>query len=560
MAGFKTVLGSGYGNAYTDSLIWGGRIWDTSTGPIKVALGEGYLNYFDAHYKEAVQVHGPGYYMDPEAMRYLWYTEEAEAMSYVLALYASVANIEFTSASSLSEANIVWWKTDLPSGALGIHETPDLDPDENFVSYQRWGYFDPRNYASWQELGFGGDGLNTLIHEVGHGLGLAHPHDGGVRFDSTVFPGVAPGSSLGTHGLNQSVYTVMSYNPGLSTVPATLAYGTQGGLGAFDIAALQQIYGANLTSATGNDVYVLPKQNARGTGWSGIWDAGGIDTISGVNSTTSVVIDLRAATLVSNDPHAGGFISQQKGIAGGFTIAKSVVIENAIGGSGGDTLIGNRAANRLTGNAGNDVLNGGAGADIMIGGTGNDTYYVDSADDRGIETSTGGTDTVVTTISHTLAAYVENLVASGTAGITLTGNTLNNVIKGNSGANKIYGGAGNDVLTGGAGRDVFMFNTKPGRWTNLDTITDFSAVDDTMRLDNAIFTKLGAGTSTAPLTLNSAFFKLGAVAKDANDYILYDQATGYLRYDADGSGAAAAVVFAKLANKPALTHWDFQVV
>jgi Ca2+-binding RTX toxin-like protein len=487
-----------------------------------------------------------------------------------------------------------------------------------------------------------------MIHELGHGLGLGHPHDGGLEDDRTQFPGVPDTyynpdqHSTGEHGLNQSIYTVMSYFPGLETVPATLAYGNQGGLGAFDIAALQKIYGANMSTATGDNVYVLPTQNAKGTGWSCIWDAGGIDTISGVSSTTSVVIDLNAATLISHDPRAGGYISQQSGIAGGFTIANGVVIENAIGGSGEDRLIGNAAANVLTGNDGDDtldgktgadtmsggeggdiyyvdhvgdlvietssggtadevhtvvshtlaayvedliargsasisltgnasnnmllgneganVLNGKAGADQMYGAQGNDTYYVDNIGDKVIETSTGGTDTVVTTISHTLAAYVENLTASGTADITLTGNTLHNVIKGNGGANRIYGGAGNDVLTGGAGRDVFMFNTKPGRWTNLDTITDFSAVDDTMRLDNAIFTKLGAGTLAAPRTLNSAFFKLGAVAKDANDYILYDRATGYLRYDADGSGAGAAVVFAKLANKPALTHWDFQVV
>ena len=58
-------------------------------------------------------------------------------------------------------------------------------------------------------------------------------------------------------------------------------------------------------------------------------------------------IDLRAATLAGDDPNAGGFLSQHTGVAGGFTIANGVVIENAIGGNGNDTLIGNSAANRL---------------------------------------------------------------------------------------------------------------------------------------------------------------------------------------------------------------------
>ena len=66
-------------------------------------------------------------------------------------------------------------------------------------------------------------------------------------------------------------------------------------------------------------------------------------------------IDLRAATLADGDPNAGGFLSQQTDVAGGFTIANGVVIENAIGGNGNDTLIGNNAANRLEGGAGDDI-------------------------------------------------------------------------------------------------------------------------------------------------------------------------------------------------------------
>jgi serralysin len=181
--------------------------------------------------------------------------------------------------------------------------------------------------------------------------------------------------STGTFGLNQSVYTAMSYNAGLAGTPVTLAYGTQGGLGAFDIAALQWIYGANTTTNTGDDTYVLPTINAVGTGWSCIWDAGGTDTISGTHATSSVTIDLRPATLAENDPHAGGFISSQVRIGGGFTIANNVTIENAYGVNHADRLYGNGAANLLRGNGGADILQGFIGNDMLQGGAGNDRLY-----------------------------------------------------------------------------------------------------------------------------------------------------------------------------------------
>jgi serralysin len=232
-----------------------------------------------------------------------------------------------------------------------------------------------------------------------------------------------------------------------------------------------------------------------------------------------------------------------------------------------ETLKGDIGNDKLYGLAGNDVLNGGAGADTMIGGTGNDTHYVDNAGDQVIETATGGTaDKVITSISHTLAAYVENLTASGTGAVTLTGNGLANALSGNAARNTLNGGAGHDrlnggwgsdVLSGGTGRDVFIFKDAPNRWSNMDTITDFSVADDTLWLDNAVFTKLfNAKTGT----LHGALFKVSAKALDANDYVLYDKATGYLRYDADGSGAGAAITFAKLAAGLTLTSADFVVI
>ena len=209
---------------------------------------------------------------------------------------------------------------------------------------------------------------------------MAHPHDGGTLWDATTFPGVIDSASRGDHGLNQGVWTVMSYNSGWDGSTYDKTYGAQGGLGAFDIAALQALYGKNMSTALGNDTYELPTWSpyVGEEGWSCIWDAGGSDTLSAAHASSAVTLDLRPATLRMGDPNAGGFISNETGVAGGFTIANGVTIENAVGGRGGDELIGNGAANTLIGNAGSDVLWGDAGNDILRGGAGRDFFAFDT--------------------------------------------------------------------------------------------------------------------------------------------------------------------------------------
>ncbi len=110
------------------------------------------------------------------------------------------------------------------------------------------------------------------------------------------------------------------------------------------------------------------------------------------------------------------------------------------------------------------------------------------------------------------------------------------------------------VLTGGRGQDDFVFNTAPSGSTNFDRITDFSAVDDRILLENAVFTRLAAGG------LAASQFVLGTQAQDANDRIIYQRATCTLWYDRDGTGGAAKVAFADLADGTALTAADFLVI
>jgi hypothetical protein len=106
-----------------------------------------------------------------------------------------------------------------------------------------------------------------------------------------------------------------------------------------------------------------------------------------------------------------------------------------------------------------------------------------------------------------------------------------------------------------------VFDTKPNAKTNKDTVSDFSVKDDTIWLDNKVFTKLGkAGSATKPAPLKKDFFTVGSKAKDKDDYIVYDKAKGVLYYDADGSGNGKVVEIATLTKKLSLTYKDFFVV
>jgi Ca2+-binding RTX toxin-like protein len=93
---------------------------------------------------------------------------------------------------------------------------------------------------------------------------------------------------------------------------------------------------------------------------------------------------------------------------------------------------------------------------------------------------------------------------------------------------------------------------------NIDTITDFVAVDDTIQLSKAIFTAL---TATGTLSATNFVASASGAAVDSNDYVLYNTTTGALYYDADGSGSGAAVEFAVLGtfSHPAITNSDFIV-
>jgi Ca2+-binding RTX toxin-like protein len=223
-------------------------------------------------------------------------------------------------------------------------------------------------------------------------------------------------------------------------------------------------------------------------------------------------------------------------------------------------LTGNSSGNQIIGNNGDNVLDGGGGNDQLIGRGGNDFYIVDSNTDTIAEAGGQGIDTVLARASYTLTegADVERIGAFddiATRAIDLTGNSSGNQIVGNAENNVLNGGGGRDQLIGFAGQDSFLFDTALDATFNVDTIVDFNVADDTILLDQDIFSSsLGLGN------ISAGELVIGPAALDANDRIIYDSATGALSYDSDGVGATAAIQFATLSTGLGLTYLDFVVV
>lgn len=244
------------------------------------------------------------------------------------------------------------------------------------------------------------------------------------------------------------------------------------------------------------------------------------------------------------------------------------------GDDGNDYLKGGSGVDSLVGGNGNDFLNGGLGDDALNGGAGNDYYFVDDTLDSVTEVSGEGTDTANSSRTsvggYTLPDNVENLtLITGSTNIDGTGNTLNNVITGNDGNNSLSGdlgndylkgglgadildgGLGKDTLTGGSGQDVFKLMNS----SSVDTIADFSVANDKIQLEDAVFAQL-----TTLGALDPTNFVKGTAASTIVQYVRYDDTTGDLYYDADGSNSGAAVKIAMIGADLDLTAANFAVI
>jgi hypothetical protein len=154
--------------------------------------------------------------------------------------------------------------------------------------------------------------METVVHEVGHGIGMSHPHDQGLgSVPSGIFPGIQSGDSFarkggtGLYGLNQNVYTVMSYNRSNESDGAPDQVHAITPM-ALELMAAQIKYGPNLSTRTGDTVYSLVERTAPGNkAWVSIWDAGGTDTVSAQGLNFGVNISLRPAEMNAQRPETG---------------------------------------------------------------------------------------------------------------------------------------------------------------------------------------------------------------------------------------------------------------
>lgn len=372
------------------------------------------------------------------------------------------------------------------------------------------GYPGPRDAGStagdvWVNVGYASFKpplSRTLVHEIGHTIGLSHP---GAYNGS-------PGTIL-TYEANAEYYedsyqySVMSYFPESKTGASWSGEWPAAPL-LDDIAAAQRLYGPNLTTLLGDTVFCFNSNTDRSwyTAASpaaplvfAAWDAGGSDTFDFSGYASNQLIDLRA-----------GCFSNVGGLVGNVAIAVGTVIENARGGSGADVIHGNEAGNAIFGGAGNDTIDGGVGgANYLRGDEGDDSIFGgvgfdDINGNMGADTASGGlgADWVVGGKDNDLLNGDEegdivygNLgddTCSGDAGDDIVrGGQQNDVLRGGDGNDWLSGDRDSDTISGGAGADIFHSFAEAG----IDRVTDFNRAEgDRVQLDpGSTYTTAQAG-------------------------------------------------------------------
>jgi Ca2+-binding RTX toxin-like protein len=323
--------------------------------------------------------------------------------------------------------------------------------------------------------------FTTMIHETGHALGLSHPGD----YNATA--GVPLSYDLATYYQDSLQYSIMSYwdayETGAQYIDFTLlnfAYPATPQV--HDIAAIQSIYGADLTTRTGDTVYGFNSTADRAVydfdvntrPVVSIWDAGGNDTLDFSGWATPSIIDLNEGAFssgggtiefltleeVNANRAALGFalrdqatfdfyqeLIEEQGLTNGLfkdniSIAYGTVIENAVGGSGNDLIIANQVANHIDGGLGNDIVS--------------------------YQTATSGVTVSLGVIGGTAGGATGDILLSIEG---VTGSAFNDTLIGDNGDNVIDGGKGGaDTLIGGAGIDTLSYASATSAVTvNLST-------------------------------------------------------------------------------------------
>ncbi len=291
-----------------------------------------------------------------------------------------------------------------------------------------------------------------------------------------------------------------------------------------------------LQGGAGNDVLNGGSGNDRLDG--GV----GNDVMTGGAGNDTYIVDSSGDTVI--EKARGGNDSVQANVS--WTMSAQVENLNltgshAINGTGNasdNEIVGNAAANTLRGMAGNDRLDGGRGADHMDGGLGNDLFIVDNVHDVVLERADQGIDTIRSSVSYHLPDNVENLLLLGSTNLDGTGNTLDNLLTGNAGNNHLSGGNGNDTLLPGHGHDVLTGGVGADNFVITGGDADTLSITDLLSGTDHLFITPDAVSAMTPGASVTGQLRASGVVADGNDFLVYDQASGVLSYDATGNGGS----------------------
>lgn len=377
--------------------------------------------------------------------------DQITAALYAMHQWQDVANITLTRVQNpgsqySDDAQFTFWNyTAATTGSAAANASGYGGATNSSGSWQNSVYLNATRTLATAPTSANG-GLEFYMHEIGHALGLSHPGPYNIGGTGT-YTAYARDAVFYE---DSEQYTLMSY---FSANITHAAYGTASAATPllYDIAAIQRLYGANMTTRTGDNIYGFNANAGEAFSITGadqqivfsVWDAGGRDVFdfSGYDEAQWINLNEEAFSSVG-------------GLRNNVSIARNVTIEEAYAGSGADSILGSAGSNLLRGNAGADTLDGGAGSDVLEGGLGNDLYLGVTGADRVDEGAGGGADTLVATTSLLLAPNVEvAIIADHMSDISLTGGAADDMLIGNSRANFLSGDLGDDTLNGIAGED-----------------------------------------------------------------------------------------------------------